>query len=70
VTVKVNAPAAVGVPDKTPAADKLKPVGKFPAVLLNVKELFAPLAVMVCGVSRAHRPGGQYSGGSLHWAKP
>ncbi len=36
VTVPVNAPLLVGVPEITPAVLKLKPVGKLPEVTLNV----------------------------------
>jgi len=35
-TVKVNEPAAVGVPDKVPAADNVVPVGTAPEVTENV----------------------------------
>ena len=36
VTVPVNTPLLVGVPDITPAELKLNPVGKLPDVTLNV----------------------------------
>ncbi len=36
VTVPVNAPLLVGVPEMTPVVLKLKPVGKLPEVTLNV----------------------------------
>ena len=36
VTVPVNTPLLVGVPDITPAELKLNPVGKLPEVTLNV----------------------------------
>jgi len=35
-TVKVNVPAAVGVPDKVPPADNVVPVGTAPEVTENV----------------------------------
>ena len=42
VTVPVKTPAVVGVPLMTPAALKVKPGGRLPAVTLNVGE---PVAV-------------------------
>ena len=42
VTVPVDVPAVVGVPLMTPAALKVKPGGRLPAVTLNVGE---PVAV-------------------------
>ena len=36
VTVPLNVPSAVGVPEITPAALRVKPVGKAPTVTLKV----------------------------------
>ena len=36
LTVNVNAPAVVGVPEITPAAESVKPVGNVPPVTLHV----------------------------------
>ena len=36
VTVNAYGPAAVGVPDRTPADDKVTPVGKVPNVVAKV----------------------------------
>ena len=35
-TVKFDVPAAVGVPEKTPVAESVRPVGRVPAVLAQV----------------------------------
>ena len=45
-TVKVNPPAVVGVPDSTPAAVRLSPVGRVQEATLNVGAGF-PVAVNV-----------------------
>ena len=53
VTDKLNVPAAVGVPDSTPALDKLKPAGKEPLVAAQdhvYGPLSPPVAANVTGV--------------------
>ena len=45
VTVKVNAPVAVGVPEIAPAGESDNPVGIAPLVTANVKVPFPPEAV-------------------------
>ena len=48
VTVKVNVPAVVGVPEmRPPLVSGDNPVGSAPAVTLNVYGPVPPLAVMV-----------------------
>ena len=46
-TMKVKLPAAVGVPDRTPAVDRLSPVGSVPLDFVKVYGLLPPLAVNV-----------------------
>ncbi len=47
VTVKVNVPVTVGVPDRTPEDESEVPLGKLPLVLVNVYGLVLPVAVNV-----------------------
>ena len=46
-TVKVKLPAAVGVPERTPAVERVSPVGRVPLVFVKVYGLLPPLAVKV-----------------------
>ena len=46
-TVSGKLPVCVGVPLKTPADDKLNPVGKVPVFMLNVAPPTAPVWVKV-----------------------
>ena len=46
VTVNVNVPAVVGVPDKTPPALNVSPVGNAPELTVNVIGV-VPVAVNV-----------------------
>jgi hypothetical protein len=48
VTVKLNVPAAVGVPVKPPPLAKFNPLGKLPVVLAKVYGAVPPVAVRVC----------------------
>ena len=48
VTVKVDVPAVVGVPEMMPPLVIDNPAGSDPAVTLNVYGAVPPLAVMVC----------------------
>ena len=50
VTVKLNVPAAVGVPDRTPAEVSVSPVGMAPTVTANVYGDVPPDAVIVVDV--------------------
>jgi hypothetical protein len=47
VIVNVLVPAAVGVPERTPALLRAKPAGKVPAVIVQVMGVVPPLAVRV-----------------------
>jgi hypothetical protein len=46
-TVKFEAPAAVGVPPSTPAADRLKPAGRVPADTDQLYGVIPPVATSV-----------------------
>jgi len=46
LTVKLNVPAAVGVPEITPPLERLKPPGRVPLAMLHVMGV-SPLAVRV-----------------------
>ncbi len=47
--MKLDAPAAVGVPEITPVtAFKVSPGGKLPADTLNIYDPLPPVVVMVC----------------------
>ena len=49
VTVKAEAPAAEGVPDKTPVvALSVRPAGNVPTVTVQLNALGKPVAVNVC----------------------
>src|SRR5450432_3525753 len=47
LTVKVKLPLADGVPERTPAVDRLSPPGRLPLDTVKVYGLLPPLAVMV-----------------------
>ena len=53
VIVSGNAPACVGVPSSTPAAEKFIPVGSVPDVMLHVIGGVPPVCVNVTGDRRA-----------------
>ena len=50
VIVSGNAPACVGVPSSTPAAEKFIPVGSVPDVMLHVNGGVPPVGKNVTGV--------------------
>ena len=45
--VKLLVPAAVGVPDMTPALDSVNPAGKLPVLIVQERGDVPPLAVKV-----------------------
>ena len=47
LTVKVKLPAAVGVPERTPAVERVSPPGKLPLETVKVYGLLPPLAFMI-----------------------
>ena len=46
-TANEELPEVVGVPDNTPLDDRLRPLGRFPALFVYVYGLVPPLALIV-----------------------
>jgi hypothetical protein len=62
LTVKVYEPAALGVPEITPAVDNVSPVGSVPLPRLNEYGLVPPVNVIVCVYAVPEVPPGRLDG--------
>ena len=70
VTVKLNTPAVVGVPLRTPALESDRPVGTVPDVTAKLYGDVPPLAVIVWLYAVLNVPFGRVDGDSVMSGQP